>query len=243
MLLLRKGISCEKLMGAYLIRWQEAGYIRIERESERTIKRSKEEAIIFSPDKIPDPGVERSLYDILTDDIGHDGFLWTSDIEKRVDTLYKKLTAWAAEVKRDGEKVLIRSGAAATNIKGTVRFTVSGFEQAVNLLGFRKYLMELRRQRKDRPVPGELWGDYLVFATLFNVGEQVLESMKALDPVYFDTFAGMYGCNAFNMIYLVTMTNHISSAATPTQNTDGIGGAAGSVGGGGFSGGGGGGSR
>ncbi|HBD01236.1 MAG TPA: DUF2207 domain-containing protein [Lachnoclostridium sp.] len=243
MLLLRKGISCEKLMGAYLIRWQEAGYIRIERESERTIKRSKEEAIIFSPDKIPDPGVERSLYDILTDDIGHDGFLWTSDIEKRADTLYKKLTAWAAEVKRDGEKVLIRSGAAATNIKGTVRFTVSGFEQAVNLLGFRKYLMELRRQRKDRPVPGELWGDYLVFATLFNVGEQVLESMKALDPVYFDTFAGMYGCNAFNMIYLVTMTNHISSAATPTQNTDGIGGAAGSVGGGGFSGGGGGGSR
>ncbi len=243
MLLLRKGISCEKLMGAYLIRWQEAGYIRIERESERTIKRTKEEAIIFSPDKIPDPGVERSLYDILIDDIDHDGFLWTSDIEKRADTLYKKLTAWAAEVKREGEKVLIRSGAAATNIKGTVRFTVSGFEQAVKLLGFRKYLIELRMQREDRPVPGELWGDYLVFATLFNVGEQVLESMKALDPAYFDTFAGMYGCNAFNMIYLVTMTNHISSAATPTQNTDGIGGAAGSVGGGGFSGGGGGGSR
>ncbi len=243
MLLLRKGISCEKLMGAYLIRWQEAGYIRIERESDRTIKRSKEEAIIFSPDKIPDPGVERSLYDILTDDIDHNGFLWTSDIEKRADTLYKKLTAWAAEVKREGEKVLIRSGAAATNIKGTVRFTVSGFEQAVKLLGFRKYLMELHMQREDRPVPGELWGDYLVFATLFNVGEQVLESMKALDPAYFDTFAGMYGCNAFNMIYLVTMTNHISSAATPTQNTDGIGGAAGSVGGGGFSGGGGGGSR
>ncbi|MSS09133.1 DUF2207 domain-containing protein [Clostridium sp. WB02_MRS01] len=243
MLLLRKGISCEKLMGAYLIRWQEAGYIRIERESERTIKRTKEEAIIFSPDKIPDPGVERSLYDILTDDIDHDGFLWTSDIEKRADTLYKKLTAWAAEVKREGEKVLIHSGAAATNIKGTVRFTVSGFEQAVKLLGFRKYLMELHMQREDRPVPGELWGDYLVFATLFNVGEQVLESMKALDPAYFDTFAGMYGCNAFNMIYLVTMTNHISSAATPTQNTDGIGGAAGSVGGGGFSGGGGGGSR
>ena len=243
MLLLRKGISCEKLMGAYLIRWQEAGYIRIERESERTIKRTKEEAIIFSPDKMPDPGVERSLYDILIDNIDHDGFLWTSDIEKRADTLYKKLTAWAAEVKREGEKVLIRSGAAATNIKGTVRFTVSGFEQAVKLLGFRKYLMELHMQREDRPVPGELWGDYLVFATLFNVGEQVLESMKALDPAYFDTFAGMYGCNAFNMIYLVTMTNHISSAATPTQNTDGIGGAAGSVGGGGFSGGGGGGSR
>lgn len=244
MLLLRKGFSCEKLMGAYLIRWQEAGYIRIEeRENERTIKRTQEEAIVFSPSKTPDPGVERSLYEILTDDTDRDGILWTSDIGKRAEVLYEKLTVWAAELKSEGEKALIRSGAAATNIKGTVRFTVSGFEQAVKLLGFRKYLIEMRRQSEERSVSGELWGDYLVFAALFNIGEHVLESMKALNPAYFDTFAGMYGCNAYNMIYLVTMTNHISSAATPTKNTDGIGGGASSSGGGGFSGGGGGGSR
>lgn len=244
MLLLRKGISCEKLMGAYLIRWQEAGYIRIEeRENERTIKRSQEEAIVFSQDKTPDQGVERLLYEILTDDTDRDGILWTSGIEERAGALYEKLTAWVAEVKSEGEKALIRSGAAATDTKGTIRFTVSGFDQAVKLLGFRKYLIEMRIQREDRSVPGELWGDYLVFATLFDIGENVLESMKALDPAYFDTFAGMYGCNAYNMRYLVIMTNHISSAATPTNNTDGIGGGVSSAGGGGFSGGGGGGSR
>ena len=244
MLLLRKSISCEKLMGAYLIRWQEVGYIRIEeRENERTIKRTQEEAIVFSPGKTPDSGVERVLYEILTDNTDRDGILWTSDIGKGAEALYEKLTAWAAEVKSEGEKALIRSGAAATNIKGTIRFTVSGFEQAVKLLGFRKYLIEMSRQSEDRSVPRELWGDYLVFATLFDIGEHVLESMKALDPAYFDTFAGMYGCNSYNMIYLVTMTNHISSAAMPTKNTDGIGGGASSAGGGGFSGGGGGGSR
>ncbi|MDR7811012.1 DUF2207 domain-containing protein [Lacrimispora sp.] len=244
MLLLRKGISCEKLMGAYLIRWQEAGYIRIEeRENERTIKKSQEEAIVFSQDKTPDQGVERSLYEILTDDTDRDGILWTSGIEKRAGALYEKLTAWAEEVKSEGEKALIHSGAAATNTKGTIRFTVSGFDQAVKLLGFRKYLIEMSGQREDRSVTGELWGDYLVFATLFDIGENVLESMKVLDPAYFDTFAGMYGCNAYNMRYLVIMTNHISSAATPTNNTDGISGGASSAGGGGFSGGGGGGSR
>ncbi len=82
-----------------------------------------------------------------------------------------------------------------------------------------------------------------MFAALFAIGERVLESMEALDPAYFDTFAGMYGCNAYSMIYLITMTNHISSAATPNPNTGGTGGAASSAGGGGFSGGGGGGSR
>lgn len=244
MQLLRKGISCEKLMGAYLIRWQEAGYIRIEeRERERNVKSpKKEEAIVFSPDKTPDPGVEQSLYEILTFDTDGDGILWTSDIKKRAEALYEKLTAWAEEVKSDGKEELIRSGAAATDIKSTVRFTVSGFEQAVRILGFQKYLTEMRRQREDRTVPRELWGDYLVFATLFDIGEQVLESMKDLDPAHFDSFAGMYGCNAYSMIYLMTMTNHISSAATPKSNMAGTGGVS-PAGGGGFSGGGGGGSR
>ncbi|WP_333652183.1 DUF2207 domain-containing protein [Lacrimispora sp.] len=244
MLLLRKGISSEMLMSAYLIRWQKVGYIRIEkRENERTKKRSQEEVIVFSLDKILDPGVERELYEILTDNTDRDGILWTSDIGKRAKALYEKLTAWAAEVKSEGDQALILSGAAATDTKGTVRFTASGFEHAVKLLGFRKYLIELRRQSEDRSVHGELWGDYLVFAILFGMGEHVLESMKALDPAYFDTFTGMYGYNAYTMIYLMNMTNHISSAASPTNNTSGIGGGASSVGGGGFSGGGGGGSR
>jgi hypothetical protein len=51
----------------------------------------------------------------------------------------------------------------------------------------------------------------------------------------------MYGCNSYHMMYFMTMTNHISNTAVP--NTNGTGGAAGSIGGGGFSGGGGGGSR
>ena len=244
MLLLRKGISSEILMSTYLIRWQKAGYIRIEkRENERTKKRTQEEVIVFSPDKILDPGVERELYEILTDNTDRDGILWTSDIGKRAEALYEKLTEWAAEVKSEGDQALILSGAAATDIKGTVRFTISGFEHAVKLLGFRKYLIELSRQSEDRSVHGELWGDYLMFAILFGIGEHVLESMKALDPAYFDTFAGMYGYNTYTMIYLMNMTNHISSAASPTNNTDGIGGGASSAGGGGFSGGGGGGSR
>ncbi len=244
MLLLRKGISSEMLMSAYLIRWQKEGYIRIEkRENQGIKKKTQEEVIIFSLDKLLNPGVEGELYEILTDNTDRDGILWTSDIGKRAEALYEKLIAWTAEVKSEGDQVLIHSGVAAMDIKGTARFTASGFEQAVKLLGFRKYLIELRRQSKDESVHGELWGDYLVFAILFGIGEHVLESMKVLDPAYFDTFAGMYGYNAYTMIYFMNMTNHISNAASPTNNTDGMGGGASSVGGGGFSGGGGGGSR
>lgn len=241
--LLRKRIYGEKLMDAYLIRWQEAGYISMEkRETGGNIKKpKKEDAIVFRTEKKPDKGPERTLYEILTDGADENGILWISDLEKRSESLNKKLMAWIKEVKREGEKTLIDLNAAAADLKGVVRFTASGFDQAVKVLGLRYYLMDMQKQGEDGTARRELWGDYLVFAALFGIGEQVLKSIKALDPVYFDTFSGMYGCNAYSMMYLMTMTSHISSVSV--SNTNGTGGSASSFGGGGFSGGGGGGSR
>ena len=241
--LLRKRISCDSLMSAYLIRWQKIGYISIE-ERERENKRGrlkKEEVIVFYPEKTPVNGAEQSLYHILSRYADSDGILWSSAIEKQAEKIYEKLCDWSKEVNREGQKELIRLGAAANDKNGVVRFTASGFDQAVRMLGLQKYLREMQEPKDGETTQRELWGDYLVFAALFNMGEQVLKSMKTLDPAYFETFSGMYGYNSYRMMYFMTMTHHISNSAAP--NVSGTGGAAGSIGGGGFSGGGGGGSR
>ncbi|WP_277407059.1 DUF2207 domain-containing protein [Lacrimispora xylanisolvens] len=241
--LLRRGIPLDTL-GAYLIRWQEAGYIHMEKgEDEGRKKTDKEEAIVFGQNKPHGTEAEISLYQILASQADENGILWISDIGKRSDEFYKKLTAWEKEVKLEGDNELIHLNAAAKDIKGSLRFTSSGFEQAVRILGLQKYLKDMSGQNQYQTSQGALWGDYLVFATLFHMGEQVLQSMKTLDPVYFNSFAGLYGCNSYSMIYLMTMTNHVSSAASPGANMDGTGGGVSSMGGGGFSGGGGGGSR
>lgn len=244
--LLHRKISHRRLMGAYLIRWQKAGYISIEERAVNpgTRKAKKEEVIVFASDEPPIQGAERTLHQILAGGADRHGILWTSDIEESAQELYEKLTAWAEDVQEDGQKELLGSGAAAMDGKGIVRFTAAGFQQAVGILGLQKYLEEMHEQGKDEAALRELWGEYLVFSTLFDTAEQVLESMKALDPAYFDTFSSSYGCNAYSMMYFITMTNHISSASAQDMNgTDGTGGMAGSMGGGGFSGGGGGGSR
>ena len=245
MILLRKGVSYENLMGAYLIRWQEAGYIRMEMRDHKQAdkKAEKEEAIVFGPDKPAGSGTEYSLYSLLYGYADEKHILRTSDLEKQSKKITEKLTAWTENVKTEGNNELIQSNAAAADTKGTIRFTTSGFEQAVRMLGFQKYLLDMRSQSTDKASERSLWGDYLVFATLFHIGEEVLKSMKTIDPEHFNSFSGMYGCTPYSMIYLMTMTNHISSAAAPKANIDGTGGFAGSVGGGGFSGGGGGGSR
>ena len=241
--LLRRGIPLDAL-GAYLIRWQEAGYIRMENgENEDGKKLKKKEAVVFGQNKPHGTEAENSLYQILASEADENGILRISDIEKRSEKLHKKLTAWEKAVKLEGDNELMHLNAAAKDIKGTLRFTSSGFEQAVRILGFQKYLKDMGGQKQYQTSQGALWGDYLVFATLFHMGEQVLQSMKALDPVYFNSFAGLYGCNSYSMLYLMTMTNHVSSAATPSANMEGTGGGVSSMGGGGFSGGGGGGSR
>ena len=241
--LLRRGTSLDAL-GAYLIRWQEAGYIRMENgENEDGKNIKKEEAVVFSQNKPHGTEAENSLYQILASEADEKGILRISDIEKRSEKFHKKLTAWEKAVKLEGDNELMHLNAAAKDIKGTLRFTSSGFEQAVRIHGFQKYLKDMGGQKQYQTSQGALWGDYLVFATLFHMGEQVLESMKTLDPVYFNSFAGLYGCNPYSMLYLMTMTNHVSSAAAPSTNMDGTGGSVSSMGGGGFSGGGGGGSR
>jgi len=245
MKMLRRNIPCQKLLGAYLIRWETAGYIRIEERAvnsgAKRKKEVKEGVIVFPEGNRPHPGVERSLYNILLGGADRDGVLRESDIEEWAEELSRDLTRWADEVELKGESELLKSGAAAHDAKGTVRFTASGFDRAVRLLGFKKYLTELSTGRKDSAAPVELWGNYLVFAAMFGIGEQVLKCLQALNPAYFDTFSGMYGYNAFTMIYLMTVTDSISNAALP--NTNGTGGASMPGGGGGFSGGGGGGSR
>jgi hypothetical protein len=241
--LLRRGIPLD-MLSAYLIRWQEAGYIRMEKgENEDGEKLKKEESVVFGQNKPHGTDVENSLYGILASEADENGILWVSDIGKRSEEFNKKLTAWEKEVKLEGDNELMHLNAAATDIKGSLRFTASGYEQAVRILGFQKYLKNMGGQRQYQTSQGALWGDYLVFATLFHMGEQVLESMKALDPQHFDSFAGMYGCNSYSMLYLMTMTNHISTAVSPGANMSGTGGGVSSMGGGGFSGGGGGGSR
>lgn len=241
--LLRRGIPLDTL-GAYLIRWQEAGYIRMENgENENGKKQKKEEAVVFGQNKPHGTEAENSLYQILASEADENGVLRISDIGKRSENFHKKLTAWETAVKLEGDNELMHLNAAATDIKGSLRFTSSGFEQAVRILGFQKYLKDMSGQKQYQNSQGALWGDYLVFATLFHMGEQVLESMKTLDPVYFNSFAGLYGCNSYSMLYLMTMTNHVSSAVSPSANMGGTGGGVSSMGGGGFSGGGGGGSR
>lgn len=241
MKMLRRMVPAEKLMGAYLIRLQEKGQICIE-EREAPFQRgrkAKQEVIVLNAGQAERTASEQRLMRMLSEFAGQDGILWSSAIEEHAESLHHRLLDWAKQVGAEGEQELIQGNIVVKDAKNTLRFTPSGFPKATAILGFQKYLREMQ---KGDAGPRELWGDYLVFAAMFSMGKQVLESMEALDPAYYSSFTGMYGYNTYSMLYFISMTDHITSHTVP-QSSDGTGGASSSSGGGGFSGGGGGGSR
>lgn len=239
--LLRRPVPMESLMGACLIRLQEKGQIRMEeREAANGRRRAKEEVIVLNAGRVELTDSEQKLLRLLSGYADTDGILWSSVMVKRAESLHKRLQDWTIlQVGDEGDRELVRMSVAVKDEKNTLRFTPAGFPKAVAILGFQRYLKDMQKSDAGHR---ELWGDYLVFASLFGMGKQVLESMEALDPAYYSSFSGMYGDGTYSMLYFITMTNHITSHSVP-NDADGTGGASSSSGGGGFSGGGGGGSR
>jgi hypothetical protein len=222
-------------MGAYLILWQGANYISIDK---RTKKSKLEESILFKSEHISATTNEQLLFDLLIEKADHDNILWSSDIITNANDISQKLKLWETEVKEEGIKELSRLGMVEEK-NGTIRFTRQGFDKAITILGLKKYLSELTHQSGE--VNNELWGDYLVIASMFNMGEKVLKAFQGIDKSYYNGFVNHYGCNTYSMIYFMSMTNNISNSTV--MNAGGTGGSTFSSGGGGFSGGGGGGSR
>lgn len=239
--LLRKPITYHELLGAYITRWQKAGYVRLE-EHVVSLNKKKEEnetAITFLSEPVQESELEIRLYKILQKRADQDNILWSHKIEKDAEKLSKELSKWEKSVKKEGKDTLLLNGIIAKIRKKEYAFTPGGFEQAIRIMGLKKYLTELVKESKSPEQT--LWGDYLVFALLFHTESKVLQIMKESDPAYFNMFAGYYGFQSYNMLHFMVMTNHMTSQVS--TNTSGMGGSSASIGGGGFSGGGGGGSR
>ncbi|MBO7522250.1 MAG: DUF2207 domain-containing protein, partial [Bacteroidales bacterium] len=120
------------------------------------------------------------------------------------------------------------------------------------MIGFKKYLMDFSLINERQDVYVDLWDDYLVFAALFGIADQVAKDLKGLYPSYFTKFEE----NGANLGNMVIISDNMSSnfyrgahtgrteAMSSHSSSWGGGGSTSFGGGGGFSGGGsGGGSR
>ena len=116
-------------------------------------------------------------------------------------------------------------------------------EDARAVVGLKKFLKEFTLTNERHVEEVSLWKEYLVFATLFGIGDQVRKDMAQMCPEYMEmdnvAKAMMNGTDEgmlFNSLMLTSAST--SSIVSQSMRSKGSGGSTSFGGGGGFSGGG-----
>lgn len=251
------------LIGAFLLRWIKGGNVRIEeRESRGFLGMGKkmEASVVLVSRPAVGGNTAGELYDMLLEASGGDGILQSNELQNWCKSNYSQLDGWLESADGAGSRALNASGIIA-DIKSKVffglipvtrtSFTEKGTETMNKVLGFKKYLHEFTIINERKPVEVQLWDDYLVYANVFGIAEQVTKDFNDLYPTYFEPQTGVG--NYYNSYFTVMLIHDMTRAANAgvraghsesTTRSAGGGGFSSFGGGGGFSGGGsGGGSR
>lgn len=251
------------IISAYLLRWLENGCITVTKTERKKVLGmfgdSMQNSIIFEKGCDEFVSTEKELYLMLKKAAGGDNILQEKEFYKWSKAHYEDVSAWLLMAHTIGYGWLEEQGAFDT-VEMKVLFvkrekqqiSAKGKEYALELLGFRKYLKDFTIINERTAAEVELWNDYLVYAAMFGIADEVAKEFKELSPEYFTS--GAYGNmttadTAFDFFITMQMLNCIStaglngfhegySAAQMATSSSGGGGFSSLGGGGGFSGGG-----
>lgn len=184
----------------------------------------------------------RELYDMLKAASGSDLILQDKEFSRWSKRNWKRVNKWVTDASERGSKALKN-----LNHMGSYFYTDLGKAEARKLLGFKKFLSDftLVKERGSREVG--LWQDYLVYASLYGIADQVAKELHDIDPKLFEETVSMdYNHTSWLLWHNNQMATAITNAQVRAANAmgrtsgsfGGFGGGTSFGGGGGFSGGG-----
>ena len=129
----------------------------------------------------------------------------------------------------------------ALHTKTSIRQLKSEEESVKQLYGLKKYLKDFSLLNERHVQEVWLWKDYMIYATLFGIADQVIDDMKKVNPAFFqmDQIADqMADKMTLPTIYSAFHSSTLRAEKNLAARTSGRGGSSSWGGGGGFSGGG-----
>lgn len=237
------------LLTAIILKWVQAGYITFEKKDEHSFFGDKEGFAVDLDKNISVTNhLESQLVKYLKEAAGQDKILETDEFEKWCQKNYATFNEWFDQLEEEIEDKyqslgLMSEGEVSTHYLGM------DFKRAVNIydytlrtqmeqiIGFKKYLMNMQSSVATTIKKTEVWEDYLIFASILAIDKTVKDNIETYYPD-FNTRSRIDTYYTTRMAYMVGY--HGASAAI----SGGMGGSSSFTGGGGgFSGGGGGGAR
>ena len=236
----------QQLYGAYFLKWILEGKMKAIPDP----KKDSRVNLVITPESEFDDDVEASFFRMAVEAAGSDGILQAREFERWSKDHSTRLTTWPDKVAGKGWGYFV----AHKFFRKGKECNAEGQAAATQVIGFKNHLKDFTISDEREVSEVALWKNYLVFAQLFGIADQVAKQMQKLFPVEFQQYTQAYGLNPNSMLRTIRMTDSLSSsmmrgvaaaaAAQAAQSAKGFGGRTSFGGGGGFSGGGhGGGSR
>jgi len=176
----------------------------------------------------------KMLYDVLVLASSSDQILQERELEKYCKTNHTTIMAIIDAAEQDGQNTLMQIDSYDTSKKAKpLGLSQRGENLLLNIMGFKKYLLEFSLIGERTIAESIIWQDYLTFATLLGIADKVIEQFEKVYPD-----ATPYSENAHYYYLLAHRYTRSSYHAAQTARSSGSGGSSSFGGGGGFSGGG-----
>ncbi len=228
------------ILGALLLSMMNERYIDL-----RTVMDDRgEETAVIELLREPEELMRHRMYHILAAAAEGTGSLEQKVWEDYAFEEFEKLNDFVKDIKEQGEDRFTKLGGFMDDEGNCIKdLSETGKVELSQVIGLKKYLEENVRMADKDLMEANLWQEYMVYAVLLGVADQVIEQLKLLYPEQIPVFDHYYyhryhHCHA----YYHCMNESIQKAEA--ERAAGSGGSSSIGGGGGFSGGGsGGGSR
>ena len=234
----------ENFLGAVLLKWIKNDNVRIERIDKKGIFNTKSEANIIFNKKPNSNEMEDKLYDWMVT-ASKDGKLEKNEFSAWCKNNYSKILNWFKDVLEYESKMLVNEGKATVTKTGFLTLTNkylvddSMMEEAEKMAGLKNFFKEFTKINEKEPIEVKLWDEYLMFAQIFGMADEVAEQFKKLYPEVIEAMNAQH-FDYSDLVFIRTLSNTgISTAAAKSAAVARA--SSYSGGGGGFSSGGGGG--
>ena len=234
----------ENFLGAVLLKWIKNDNVRVEKIDKKGVFTTKSEANIIFNKRPNSSEMEDKLYDWMYT-ASKDGKLEKNEFSAWCKNNYSKILNWFNDVLEYESKMLVNEGKATVTKTGFLTLTNkyliddSMMEEAEKMAGLKNFFKEFTRINEKEPIDVKLWDEYLMFAQIFGMADEVAEQFKKLYPEVIEAMNTQnfdYG----DLVFIRTLSNTgISTAAAKSAAVARA--SSYSGGGGGFSSGGGGG--
>ena len=248
------------LISAYFLRWIKSGVVTVETRDKKTflgLGAKTATSLVFHDAPANAGKLEKALYDIMIQAAGADNILQENELQNWSSTNYTTLSAWFDSAEQSGQNYYMQNQLFTTtqqqyafNLLKRDVTTVNdaGLQENKNLFGFKKYLQDYTLIKDRAPNEVQLWDEYLVFASLFGIADQVAKAFKAINPKFFEAPEYQQAGGGYDFFTTYMFLNAMSNASYQGMNagryassgtrSGGGGGFSSFGGGGGFSGGG-----